>query len=199
MVNAVDELALIQAAQRGNIDAFNALVETHQRHAYNLAYRILGETHAAADATQEAFISAFNHVGQYRGGSFRGWLMRIVTNACYDEQRRRKRRPEASLDALTADGEAALQLASSSDDPEALAQRQALSQAIQQCLNGLSEEQRVIAILCDIQGYDYTEASEIARTPLGTVKSRLSRARQALRECLQGIGELLPVEFRRGD
>lgn len=193
----MDELALIQAARRGDIDSFNTLVLTYQSSAYNLAYRILGESHAAADATQEAFISAYNNIGQYRGGSFRGWLLRIVTNACYDERRRQVRHPEASLEAMTADGESAPRLASSADDPERVAQQTALSEAIQSCLNGLNEEQRLVAVLCDIQGYDYSEAASIANTALGTVKSRLSRARQAMRDCLQGIGELLPREYRR--
>lgn len=193
----MDELALILAARRGDVDSFNTLVLAHQSSAYNLAYRILGESHAAADATQEAFISAYNNLSQYRGGSFRGWLMRIVTNTCYDERRRRVRHPEASLEAMTADGESAPRLASSSDDPERIVQQTALSEAIQDCLNGLNDEQRLVAILCDIQGYDYAEAATIANTALGTVKSRLSRARQALRTCLQGIGELLPSEYRR--
>jgi RNA polymerase sigma-70 factor (ECF subfamily) len=191
------EQQLIQAAQRGDVEAFNRVVLTHQSSAYNLAYRILGEAHAAADATQDAFIAAFTHLQQYRGGSFRGWLLRIVTNTCYDQQRRRKRHPEASLDSLTADGDAVPQFASSADDPEGLAQQTALNQAIQDCLGRLNDEQRLVAILCDIQGYDYAEAAQIARAPLGTIKSRLARARQSLRECLQGIGELLPLEYRR--
>jgi RNA polymerase sigma factor (sigma-70 family) len=194
---AMDELTLIQAARRGDVDSFNELVLALQRPAYNLAYRILGESHAAADATQEAFISAFRNLESYRGGSFRGWVMRIVTNACYDERRRTGRHPEASLEAMPDDGEAVPHFINPADDPEQAAQQAALNRAIQACLDDLNEEQRVVAVLCDVQGYDYAEAAEIARTPLGTVKSRLSRARHALRECLQGIGELLPAEFRR--
>jgi RNA polymerase sigma-70 factor (ECF subfamily) len=89
----MDEPALILDAQRGDLDAFNRLVLAYQTPVYNLAYRIMGEGDAAADATQEAFISAYKHLGHYRGGSFKAWLMRIVTNAGYDELRRRKRRP----------------------------------------------------------------------------------------------------------
>lgn len=192
----MDELKLIQAARRGDVDAFNGLVLVHQSGAYNLAYRLLGETAAAADATQDAFIAAYNNLGQYRGGSFRAWLMRIVTNTCYDEQRRRMRRRESSLDAMTADGETAPRLISRADDPEDVAQQHALSRAIQDCLQALSDEHRLVAILADVQGYDYGEISAIAGVPLGTIKSRLSRARQALRQCLQAAAELLPAEYR---
>src|SRR5258706_8119229 len=96
--NRMDELALIHEAQRGNVESFNTLVLHHQTNVYNLAYRLTGEPHAAADATQEAFIAAYGHLSSFRGGSFKSWLMRIVTNACYDEMRRRKRRPAVSLD-----------------------------------------------------------------------------------------------------
>ncbi len=96
----MDEQALIRAAQRGDLNAFNELVLLYQGRVYNLAYRIMGDGDAAADASQEAFISAYRAIGGYRGGSFRAWLMRIVTNACYDELRRRRRRPASSLEAL---------------------------------------------------------------------------------------------------
>jgi RNA polymerase sigma-70 factor (ECF subfamily) len=196
---AMDENELIRAAVLGDVDAFNVLVEVYQRRAYNLAYRLLGEVDAAADATQEAFISAFDHLDQYRGGSFGGWLMRIVTNTSYDERRRRKRRAESSLEAMTAEGEASAPrwvIQDEFGDPEAQAQQNALSSAIQDCLNTLNDDQRLIAILCDVQGYDYGEAAQIADAPIGTVKSRLSRARQLLRDCLQRIGELLPSVYR---
>src|SRR5215475_13101222 len=94
----MDELALIKEAHRGHVESFNTLVLHYQVSVFNLAYRLIGETDAAADATQEAFISAYGHLSQFRGGSFKSWLMRIVTNSCYDELRRRKRRPSMSLD-----------------------------------------------------------------------------------------------------
>jgi RNA polymerase sigma-70 factor, ECF subfamily len=190
----MDELALIQAAQRGDVNAFNSLVLHYQVSAYNLAYRLVGESEAAADATQEAFISAYNHLRHFRGGSFKAWLLRIVTNASYDELRRRKRRPSMSLDDL--DSSAEIQLIGKAESPESEAQRNALNQAIQGCLDALPDDQRVVAVLCDIQGYDYQEIATIAQVSLGTVKSRISRARQRLRDCLQGAGELLPESYR---
>ena len=190
----MDELALIHEAQRGNVTSFNTLILHYQGSAYNLAYRLIGEPDAAADATQEAFISAYGHIMQFRGGSFKSWLMRIVTNACYDELRRRKRRPAVSLDDAESDTE--LQLVSPAEGPEGVAQQNALNRVIQDCLDGLPTDQRLVTVLCDVQGYDYQEIATIAQVSLGTVKSRISRARQRLRDCLQSAGELLPESYR---
>ncbi len=192
---AVDESALIQGAQSGDLDSFNRLVLNHQGLAYNVALRIMGDEAAAADATQEAFISAYRGLKRYRGGSFRAWLLRIVTNACYDELRRRKRRPSVSLDEMT-EQEAALPIASPEESPEAAAQRMELIQAIEECLLGLAPEFRTVAVLVDVQGFDYSEVAETIGKPLGTVKSRLARARAKLRECLKEHGELLPSSIR---
>ena len=101
----MDEASLIQAARQGDLDAFNRLVLAYQDRLYTQAYRLLGEAEAAEDATQEAFISAYRNIHTYRGGSFRGWLLRIVTNACYDELRRRKRRPTQPLEPLDEEDE----------------------------------------------------------------------------------------------
>ena len=94
----MDEAALIDSARRGDLNAFNRLVLAYQDLVYNHAMRVMGENAAAEDATQEAFISAYRNLSGYRGGSFRAWLLRIVTNACYDELRRRKRRPSTPLE-----------------------------------------------------------------------------------------------------
>ena len=194
----MDEPALIDAAQRGELDAFNLLVLQYQELAFNVALRVMGEEAAAADATQEAFISAYRSLRGYRGGSFRSWLLRIVTNACYDELRRRKRRPAVSLEALVEDSEDEGSVGSTklADNPEAAVQRHELIDAIQDCLNGLQPEFRIVAVLVDVQGLDYDEAAQSIGKPLGTVKSRLARARAKLRECLKAYGELLPAEFR---
>ena len=190
----MDELALVTEAQKGNVESFNTLVLHYQVSVFNLAYRLTGESESAADAAQEAFISAYGHLSQFRGGSFKSWLMRIVTNTCYDELRRRKRRPSISLD--DPDNGAADRLVSPTESPEALIQRDALNRAIQDCLDTLPDEQRLVTVLCDVQGYDYQEISQIASVSLGTVKSRISRARQRLRDCLQGAAELLPESYR---
>ncbi|HEY4720682.1 MAG TPA: sigma-70 family RNA polymerase sigma factor, partial [Anaerolineae bacterium] len=101
----MDENALIQSARKGDLNAFNTLVLAYQHQVYNLAYRIMGEQAAAEDATQDTFISAYKNLKSFRGGSFKSWLLRIVTNACYDDLRRRKRRPATSLDEMMGDQE----------------------------------------------------------------------------------------------
>jgi RNA polymerase sigma-70 factor (ECF subfamily) len=194
----MDENALIQSAQKGDIDAFNRLVLAYQHQVFNLAYRIMGEEAAAADATQEAFISAYNHLKSFRGGSFKSWLLRIVTNACYDDLRRRKRRPATSLEDLAKDddGDSEFDLPSPTDGPETIVQRREMAALLQVGITTLPDDQRIVLVLSDVQGLSYEEIAEMTNSNLGTVKSRLSRARGKLREYLQAHGELLPENYR---
>jgi RNA polymerase sigma-70 factor (ECF subfamily) len=192
----MDEAALIVDARRGDVDAFNRLVLAHQSKAFNLAYRITGDSDSAADATQEAFLSAYRSLDRYRGGSFRAWLLRIVTNACYDELRRRKRRPAESLeqmeeDSATGDGVAVADVSTAPiEGPEASAERAEVTRAIERCLGGLPLEFRTVVILADILALDYAEVASTMGTPVGTVRSRLARARARLRLCLEASREL---------
>lgn len=199
----MDEPALISEAQNGDLNAFNRLVLEYQTTVYNLAYRIMGEADSAADAAQEAFISAYKNLRHYRGGSFKAWLLRIVTNACYDELRRRKRRPAASLEALTvvekgpdADTEAAL--VSHDESPEDFTERRELAKQLQRCLDRLPEDMRTVVVMSDVMGMDYAEIATNTGAALGTIKSRLSRARARMRDCLRQSQnwELLPRAFR---
>ncbi len=195
----MDEPVLIREAQHGDLDAFNTLVLTYQDNVYNTALRILGDEELAADATQEAFISAFRALNSYRGGSFRAWLLRTVTNACYDELRRKQRRPTTPLEPETEDGdevETPRWLADPNASPEEQLDQAELEHAIQHCLENLPTDFRAVVVLADIQGLDYTEVAAALRKPLGTIKSRLARARLRLRECLQSFRELLPAAFR---
>ena len=195
----MNEAALIQDALKGDLDAFNRLVLAYQDMVYYQAYRMMGEPQSAEDATQEAFISAFKKLKSYRGGSFKAWLLRIVTNACYDELRRQKRRPTTPLEPLGADDEEIESpnwIADDSESPEDAATRSELNEAIQNCLAELPEDFRAAVVLVDLQGLDYSEAAEAIGKPLGTIKSRLARARSRLRDCLQGFWELLPAAFR---
>lgn len=195
----MNEPQLIADAMHGDLEAFNRLVLAYQDLAFHQAYRMMGDPDSAADAVQEAFISAYTHITTYRGGSFKAWLMRIVINACYDELRRRKRRPVTSLEPVTNDDEeieSPRWMTDPGETPEDRAERMQLNRAIQNCLNDLSPDFRAVVALVDVQGYDYEEASSILRTPLGTIKSRLARARARLRDCLQNVWELLPEAFR---
>lgn len=195
----MDEPALIQTAQNGDLDSFNTLILHYQDRVYNTALRILGDEDQAADAAQEAFISAFRSINSFRGGSFKAWLMRTVTNACYDELRRQKRRPTTPLEPDTADGEemdSPRWLADPNMTPAEKSEADELEHAIQHCLDALPTEFRTVVVMADLQGLDYTEVASAVHVPLGTIKSRLARARLRLRECLRSFEELLPSSFR---
>jgi len=198
----MNEQALITDAQGGNLDAFNTLILHYQDSVFNTALRILGDDDLAADAAQEAFISAFKSIASFRGGSFKGWLMRTVTNACFDELRRQKRRPTTPLEPDTEDGDemdSPRWLADPNMTPAQQAEADEVEHAIQHCLNNLPLEFKTVVVMADLQGMDYTEVAAAVRVPLGTIKSRLARARLRLRECLQGFEELLPASYRLED
>jgi RNA polymerase sigma-70 factor, ECF subfamily len=198
----MDENALVESARKGDLNAFNRLVLTYQDLAFNVAARMLTDPDLAEDVTQNAFLSAYRNLDTFRGGSFKAWVMRMVTNACYDELRRRKRRPTVALEPVDEDDEEIESPAWLADDsalPEDQVERAELDQAIQQCLSGLDEDFRAVVVMVDLQGMDYLEAAAILNKPLGTVKSRLARARLKLRDCLHGFEELLPSTFRLED
>ncbi len=193
-----DEARLIEQARRGHVDSFNALILRYQNQAYNLAYQLLQDGEAAADATQDAMLSAYRALGGFRGGSFRAWLLRIVANACYDEMRRRRRRPTVSWDDFgEMDEEANPHLADGGELPEAALQRQELRALLERSLAMLPSDQRMVLVLVDILGFAYEEAAETMHTQLGTIKSRLARARAKMRELLLKDGELLPAKYRQ--
>lgn len=195
----MDEASLISSARLGDLDAYNRLVLAYQDLVYSQAYRMIGEAEAADDATQEAFISAYRNLKSYRGGSFKSWLLRIVTNASYDELRRRKRRPTQPLEPVDDEDEEVESphwLADPGESPEEASERAELNRALQHCLSELPDDFRSVVVLVDINGMDYDEAAEAVGKPLGTVKSRLARARLRLRDCLQGFWELLPASLR---
>jgi len=148
---------------------------------------------------QEAFVKAFRHLSRFRVGEpFGPWLLRIVTNACYDFLRARKRRPAQSLDDLVAAGEdrEPLEFINGREGPEAHAERTELNRTLQVGLSRLPEDQRVVVVLADIQGMSYDEIAAATGTNLGTVKSRLSRARLRLRDWLLERQEHLPEQYR---
>jgi RNA polymerase sigma factor (sigma-70 family) len=195
--NGMDEPTLIAAAQRGSVDDFNELVLVYQQQVYNLAYRIMGDPASAADAAQEAFISAFQNIGRFRGGSFKSYLLRIVSNSCYDELRRRKRRPATSFDDFgEVDEDANPALVNGGEQPEEYAERQEMARVIQAGIETLPPDQRITLALSDVQGLSYQEIAEVTSVSLGTVKSRLARARGKLRDYLRAQGELLPARYR---
>ncbi len=194
-----EELSLVAAARKGDVASFNQLVEFYQGRVYNVCYRMLGDAESAADVTQDTFLSAYRKLRSFRGGSFRSWLLRIATNACYDVLRSRKRRPTTSLDALVhpdPDEQAPFfEPADQGESPDEAVLRHELGAALVEALAQLPDDQRLAIILCDVQGMQYQEVAEITASNLGTVKSRLSRGRARLRDILKA-GELLPGRYR---
>jgi RNA polymerase sigma-70 factor, ECF subfamily len=186
----MDDTELIHASQNGDLDSFNELVRRYQKIAYNVAFRMLGDTQAAEDATQEAFFSAWRNIRRFRGGSFKAWVLQITANACRDQLRRIKRRPLVPLESLPNDPPSV-----STESPEDYAIRRDLSEHVQRGLTTLSHEQRMVVVLCDIQGLSYEEVAESMGCSLGTVKSRLSRGRVRLREYFVKM-ELITTELR---
>ncbi len=193
----MDEQRLVAAARRGDLDAFNELVLAYQDRLYNLAYRILGDPAMAEDAVQEALIAAYRALETFRGGSFLAWLRRTVVNRCYDELRRRKRRPTVSWESFgELDEEANPFLVNGHPNPEEAAQQAELSDFLQAAIRALPPDQRVVLVLSDVEGMDYEQIARTLGVPLGTVKSRLARARARLRDYLQARPELLPSAYR---
>jgi RNA polymerase sigma-70 factor (ECF subfamily) len=187
----------LRASQGGEVGAFNTLIQAYQRQVYNVCYRTLGNPEDAADATQDALLNAFRAVKSFNGPAtgLRSWLLRIAVNTCYDQLRRRQRKPSESLDALhTSEDEYNTTLAERLQDPRPGPEQHSLTaetaQHIQQAIDLLPPEQRLTVVLCDVQGLSYDETAQIMSVELGTVKSRLSRARAQLRLMLAQIGEL---------
>ena len=195
-----DEGVLIQDARQGKLDAFNQLILHYQNQAYNLAYHILQDAAAADDATQEAFISAYRGMAKFRGGSFRAWLLRITSNACYDELRRQKRKPAISWDDFgELEEEANPHLVDAGARPEEYVQQDELRKMLERVMAKLPPDQRIVLLLIDRMGLSYEETAETLHIRLGTVKSRLARARSRMQIYLQDERELLPSRYRLDD
>jgi RNA polymerase sigma-70 factor (ECF subfamily) len=177
-----DTAELVRRARQGELAAFNVLVLRHQDQAYSLALRFLGSPQAAEDVTQEAFLRAFRHLDRFRGERFHSWLLSIVANAARDELRRARRRPQRSLDAARADDERpAIDPADPGPLPEQLALQGELRGELERALRTLPDDWRLVVLLADVHELAYEEVAVAAGIPVGTVKSRLSRARARLR------------------
>ncbi len=189
-----DEQKLIQFSIDGDLDAFNRLVEMYQDAVFSVTLRMIRNHATAEDVTQETFVSAFRSIRSYRGGNFRAWLLRIARNNTYDHLRKVKRRPEVSIDEDIVTFSETVE--SSERGPEEWALAEELKQAITDGLGELPPDQRMAVVLVDIEGYRYEEAAEVMGVSVGTVKSRLNRARTRLRDILQARPELLPASMR---
>ena len=180
-----DENALVEAAQRGELSAFNALISAYQQQAYRIAYRILGDGDSAADAMQDSFIKVYNRIHQFRGGSFKAWLFRVVINTCYDRMRGDRRRRAKLLDGDEILPEHDYRLIDAKPTPHEKAESSELMRMMMTEIRKLPKEQQQVLILCDLEGLAYHEAASVTGSNLGTVKSRLSRARAKMPRCAE--------------
>jgi RNA polymerase sigma-70 factor (ECF subfamily) len=182
------DVALIEEALRGRLEAFNQLVARHQDHLFSLVYRLVPDRDQAADAVQEAFFSAYRNLASFRGGSVRSWLGRIAVNAAMDMQRARRRRPSQPYPEFEDDTWEPP--AEPEVEPESKAIAVERSRALARALAELPFEQRNCIVLFDVDGYDYAEIASIMRVEVGTVKSRIHRGRLTLRSALAKDREL---------
>ena len=186
-----DEHLILAMARGGDVDAFNRLVSIHQDAVYGFTISLTRQHAVADDVTQETFISAFRSISRMRGDNVRAWLLRIARNKAYDYFRRQKRRRESSVDEDTAVFRE--RLASDNPSPADVAMNSELRDALEHCVGTLSDEHREVIVLVDVQGQSYDNASEVCGVNIGTVKSRLNRARRRVRDCLRSIPGLLPI------
>jgi RNA polymerase sigma-70 factor (ECF subfamily) len=184
-----DEESLVTMASAGDLEAFNQLVLRYQNLAYNHANALLGDPALAEDATQESFIKAFQGLNTFRGGSFRAWLLRIVTNTCYDLLRRSQRHPTQPLvpeDDFGEEIESPSWLADPSTSVQVTVEQHEEADQLYRMLDELPDVYRSAITLIDLYELDYSEAARVLKVPVGTVKSRLARARLKMQEKLQG-------------
>jgi RNA polymerase sigma-70 factor (ECF subfamily) len=195
-----DERVRIGRTLDGDVDAFNELVVKYQKLAYSVAYRMLQSREAAADAVQESFLKAFRALPSFKNGSFKSWLMRIVVNTCHDAIRinRRFSFQEIADDPNYENNESGekvpYQVIDPHESPQASVERSELRAQLELGIRALPPEQRLVLVLSDIHGYSYEEINEVTGFPMGTVKSRISRARLKLRDFLLQQPELIPFE-----
>jgi RNA polymerase sigma-70 factor (ECF subfamily) len=181
------EAELVRAAQKGDLEAFNQIVSTYQDRIYSLSVRLLGDADLADDITQNTFLTAYLNLSRFRNGSFRGWLYRIATNACYDVHRQHKRHPVLSVDTEVFAEERLSPIDSFSSAtglPEVELERREAERTVQQVLDQLDGDQRAVVVLVDLQDFNYLETAQALGIPIGTVKSRLARARLRLHQLL---------------
>ncbi|KKM11949.1 RNA polymerase subunit sigma-24 [Clostridiales bacterium PH28_bin88] len=193
------EEELVSRSKAGDTVAFENLIAQYERQVYTVAYRFMGNHEDASDLAQEALVRAFQSLKNFRGeSSFKTWLYHIVANVCRDEMRRRRRQPVISLDepVSTEDGEVWRQTPDWTHAPDRVFEEKERKEYLQNLINALVPEYRLVIVMREIQGFSYEEIAREMDCSLGTVKSRLNRARQALRDKIRTDGELFPAKSR---
>ncbi|HYE83248.1 MAG TPA: sigma-70 family RNA polymerase sigma factor [Clostridia bacterium] len=187
------EKLLVKKSQSGDVESFELLISSYDKRAYNIAYRIMGNEEDAKDMAQEALLRVFKSIKDFKGQSaFSTWLYRIVTNVCLDELRRRKNDKYVPLESTvqTDNGELHMELCSDKETPESAYERVEQRELITKAIRELNDEYKSVIVLRDIQGFSYDEISNMLDCSLGTVKSRINRARTMLRDKLKASMEL---------
>lgn len=197
--HSADERKLIRQAKAGDKDAFSTLLLAHEARMYNIAYRMMGNSEDAMDMVQEAMIKVYRSLGRFEGtAQLSTWLYRVTTNTCLDELRRRKLRKNVSLEEREEQGAPAL-VDSAFVRPEEAAENAERGRVLRQAMETLSPDHKAAIVLRDVQGMSYDQAAKIMDCPVGTMKSRVNRARSALREELQKQTELFPIAMRQNE
>jgi RNA polymerase sigma-70 factor (ECF subfamily) len=193
-----EERRLIEQSRQGDQGAFDTLVRRYEKQLYNTAYRLTGSYDDASDLAQEAFVRAWNNLRSFRGdASFSTWLYRIVTNVFLDERKRRRARPQRSLEEVLGSDENPLtrQFEDTAPSPQDRVEEGERWQILQRAIADLPAPQRVMVVLYHTENRSYEEIAQIMGLPMGTVKSRLNRARLALKNKLAPVAELfLPAQ-----
>ncbi len=176
----ISDAECVGRLQQGKTDAFEILVRRHQKTIFNLAYRMLGDYDEAAETTQETFLSAYRAIGRFRGeANFSTWLYRIALNHANTRRKSIAIRQRRTVPLDTAEPLYDYHL-----DPAATADQREIQRHVQQALESLEPNEAMIILLRDLQDISYEEVAQILEIPVGTVKSRLHRARQALKSRL---------------
>lgn len=181
----MDETVLIQKSQQGDLEAFEQLLLRYEKKVYTIAYKYMGNAEDASDMAQEALIKAYQSIGSFRGeAAFGTWIGRITANKCLDELRKRKRIQVTSLDdeVELEEGSVKKEIAADIDTPEEHTIRQETVQYVQSMIGQMREEYRIVLVLRELEGHSYDEIAQMLSCSLGTVKSRISRARNYLKE-----------------
>lgn len=182
------EIDMINYIKSGDIEAFEEMLTMYQKLIYNICYRMFNNKEDAEDLTQDVFVKVYNKINSFNEKtSFKSWICTIATNTCIDELRKRKNKTTVSIDKNieTDDGELKIDVVSNEKTPEEAVVKNEEAHMLENALLELNIEDREIIVLRDIQGLSYDEISEIKNIKLGTVKSKLARARLKLQKILK--------------
>lgn len=189
-----NELILTEKSKKGDVEAFSLLISAYEKKILNFTYRILSSKEDAEDVTQEVFVKAYRAIASFDNkSSFQTWIYKIAQNAALDFLRKQKRRggkKNVSLYAEDEDGEYEIPIADKKNEPYSELRKKEAQNALEKAMEELGADQKEVIVLRDIQGFGYDEIAEITGETLGTVKSRISRARLLLRKKLEKNKEL---------